>query len=153
MENRYWQLLLTNWRNQGKNGLTIPFIIGSQNYLTLNFVRQDIRRLIVDVIENKEFPVYITYCQDVNDLIICKRDKSKERIAGRFPSFLGQEQDKFFQTMIVYNLGDSVEEIIESLTIKYQEIIDRQEYSIHDRIRGNFSSTDRSFIENSFVAL
>ena len=38
---KYWQTLLTEQKKKGKKGFTIPYIIGSQNYLPDNFTLQD----------------------------------------------------------------------------------------------------------------
>ena len=44
----YWEILLKKQRERGKNGLTIPFLLGSQQYLPANS-NQDITGLIQDM--------------------------------------------------------------------------------------------------------
>ena len=64
MYKKYWQILLSEWRESTRNGLTIPFIIGSQKYLKVS-VNQDVVKLIWDIANSDDFEVYITYCTDV----------------------------------------------------------------------------------------
>jgi hypothetical protein len=48
---KYWEQLLLSQRNRGKNGLTIPFIIGSQNFLNTD-KKDNIEELILDILKN-----------------------------------------------------------------------------------------------------
>lgn len=150
MMNRYWYILLKEWRDQNKNGLTIPFLIGSQNFLPSKANFQNIHELIVDITSNTDIEVYITYCTDIDDLILGVRDESKTNIAGRFPFYRNKQQSRFFQTKITFDLGENVEEIIHNLNDRYQRNIDNEKYSRNDRTNGDYSSKDTDFIHRCF---
>lgn len=150
MKYKYWQVLLIEWRKRGRNGFTIPFIIGSQQYLedVLNF--QDTEELIVDIANNNDIDVYITYCQDINDLILGVRDESRKNIAGKFLKLSDGTDSSLYLTKIANDLGETIEEVVESLHDKYQCLIDAEEFSINNRERGPFSLTERNFIVECF---
>ena len=57
-QKKYWEILLEKQRERGKDGLTIPFIIGSQNYLSYNHHHQNITELIYDNLYLKNCPLY-----------------------------------------------------------------------------------------------
>ncbi len=150
MREKYWQILLRKWREEGKNGFSIPFIIGSQQYLPPNNQVQNIKDLILDIVHNSTISIYITYCTDIKDLILGIRDNSKEKIAGYFPNYNSSPQSEFFVTNIADDLGKTVEENIISLTGKYQSCIDAKEFSKTQNKRGNYSPDERTFIESCY---
>lgn len=146
MAYQYWEILLSEWREIGRDGFTIPFIIGSQKYATNN-VNQNIPELLIDIINNSNQEIYLSYCMNINDLILGIRDDSKNRIKGFFPKFNGQEQHTFYLTDFVRDLGANMEDIIENLTEKYSSQIEREEYSINNRVPGDYSTSEIQFIK------
>ena len=81
MYSKYWQILLFEWRKQGRDGLTIPFLVGSQRYFPGTEAFQDIAALITDITTSKDFEVYIGYCMDIKQLILGVRSGNKLKIA------------------------------------------------------------------------
>lgn len=146
MSYQYWEILLSKWRENGRDGFSIPFLIGSQQYLTNN-TNQEVSELLIDIINNSNQEIYLSYCMNINDLILGVRDDSKKRIKGFFPQFNGKEQNKFYLTDFVKDLGDNVETIIVNLTEKYSEQINKKQYSINNRTSGDFSESEIEFIK------
>lgn len=146
MEKKYWETLLIKWREKGKDGFTIPFLIGSQQYLSNN-ENQNIKELIIDIIENSKHEIYIAFCMNINDLILGIRDNSKQKIKGSFPKFRENPQSKFFLTDFLDDLGQDVESIIDKLTIKYEKQIKNKQYSINNRKIGHYDVDEIEFIK------
>jgi len=146
---RYWEQLLVEWRTLGRDGLTIPYIIGSQQFLPSTHIAQTIEGLLLDISTSKGCEVYITYCMDINEIILGIRDQSKTKITGQFPPLNGGKQQKLFLTNVVSNLGDNVESIITSLMERYQEKIDCEKFSKRGDEWGDYSTSEKEFIMNS----
>ena len=153
-QKKYWEILLEKHREKGKDGLTIPFIIGSQNYLPQNNYRQNIFEFISDIISSNIFEICIRYCMGTNTFIAEIR---KEKNACYFPNLNNKKQNKL--SVGIYHkkdFGESVDELIKSLIEKFQDPIDNETYSAEPNsyertVKWNkFSEEDRIFIESCF---
>jgi len=144
---------LIEWRANKKDGLTIPFIVGSQKFLLSSHVYQTIDELVLSIVHNSQIEVYLTYCPIINEIILGLRDESKKNISGYFPNYNGAPQSKLFLTSFPLGLGDDVESITVSLTEKYQPLIDLSCFSINDRQWGNFTGDEVRFIKTVFSSL
>lgn len=142
---KYWEKLLVKWRKKSRDGFSIPYIIGSQKFLKKPS-KQNIEGLLIDIIENSENEIYISYCMTINDLILGIRDNSKKRINGYFPKYKEKEQSKFFVTSFISDLGTDVEKIIENLNDRYSERILKEQFSINNRIPGDYNQNEKEFI-------
>ena len=142
---KYWEILLTKWRNEERDGFTIPFIIGSQKVINKT-EKQTISELIIDIVNNSNQEIYIGYCINIIDLILGIRDLSKKRKRGYFPKYNKKQQSKLFVTNFVKDLGPDIETIIEELTNRYSNRILNKEFSINDRICGDYSISEKEFI-------
>lgn len=122
----YWEKLLLSQKRIGKSGLTIPFIIGSQNYT--NTVQKDnIEELLLDIVQNSNFEITLRICADIHTLILEKRNP-KNLIY--YPKFENHTQSNFsVAKTLKESLGDSVEEIIMELIIEFQDLIDNELFS------------------------
>jgi hypothetical protein len=147
----YWELLLAQWRRNRNDGLTVPYIIGSQKFLPASIKTQGIRDLVIDIIQNENFPVYATYCPTIGQIILGYRDKSRENIAGSFPSYNQKAQNGFYLTKILDNMGVTMEEVIVSLRDKFQEPIDNSKFSFNSREWGSYSDKEIKFIKDCFA--
>lgn len=153
-QKKYWEILLEKHREKGKDGLTIPFIIGSQNYLPNNSYKQNISELIYDIVTSNLFEICIRFCMGTNTFIAEIR---KEKNVCYFPKINNNEQNKLSVGIYHKNdFGESIEELIENLIEKFQNPIDSRTYSAvpntYERtVNWNkFSEEDRIFIENCF---
>lgn len=152
MTKKYWQILLAEWRKLGRDGFTIPFIIGSQKFLADTHEVQDIRALITDIIHNEELVVCIKYCMTTEDIILEILDERK-RLRGYFPPYMGAIQSKLFLISFIKDLGADCESIISSFIERYQNYIDKGEFSKNDRQRGDYLPEEAIFIKKSFAHL
>ncbi len=150
---KYWEILLEKQRERGKDGLTIPFIIGSQNYLSYHH-HQNITELIYDIISSDLFEVCIRYCTGTSTFIAEIR---KEKNVCYFPKINNEYQNKLSVGIYHKNdFGESIEELIGNLIEKFQNPINVRTYSAEPNtyertVKWNkFSEEDRIFIENCF---
>ncbi|MCU0421657.1 MAG: hypothetical protein MUC81_02510 [Bacteroidia bacterium] len=149
---QYWEALLIKWRSKGRDGLTVPFIVGSQQFLPNTHRSQNIEDLLVDIIVRNRLKVTIKYCITIEDIILEAYDPNKE-LAGTFPSFRGMSQQNLFLTKFLDNLGRNCEEVISSLSEKYTDLIQRNEVSKNNRIRGDYEPNEKYFIRECFSTL
>ena len=136
----YWQTLLQTWREEGHDGLTIPFIVGSQKYFEPRSV-QDIKQLLSAIAWEGEIDIYLTYCTTINDLILGLWTGDKQRIKGRF-----LENSRLYLTNGVSDLGVDINTVCKSLEDRYGHDIAASRFSKSERDRGDFSSQDIAFI-------
>lgn len=147
MYTKYWQNLLWKWRQNGNDGLTIPFIIGAQKHFANSTPKQSIKELINDIINSKEFEVYIGYCMNIKELILGIRSDDKVNITGGHLLLENGEKSNFYVTKFVADLGTDLNEISETLTEKYQSIIDSGRYSINQQEWGAYTLDEVEFIQ------
>lgn len=147
MEN-YWQILLEKWREEGRDGFTIPYLIGSQNYLSNPLCPDGIRELITSIAYSN-CQVYITYCMNIGDIILGIYENEKQKIAGKFIIQDGYETNLFLSKFLS-ELGNDLESVIKSLIEDYQEDIDAHRYSRNNGVMGDFSIEEIDFIKSSF---
>ena len=158
MYNKYWKSLIVSWcKDYKKRGLTIPFIIGSQSYLTKSVQAQDIKSLIYDIVEDGEYEIFITHCIDLNARILCLRDESKKNIKGFHPLYEKGKQSNFFRTISIKE-NETVEEIIEELVDDYQNDIENGEFSFKQFVKDEkckfaYNSDDETFIKSCFAKI
>ena len=150
MNQKYWQILLRSWRRQGRDGFSIPYVIGSQLYLPATHSMQTIGDLISDIVENNGETILLKYCFGIGDLILEIRDESNKNIPGRFPPFKKSTQSSLYVSNFIDDLGDSIEEMIPILTERYQPHLDAGSYSINEGKRGHYSLEEREFIRSCF---
>lgn len=153
-QKKYWEILLEKQREKGKDGLSIPFIIGSQNYFPNNSYKQNISELIYDIVYSDLFEICIRFCMGTNTFIAEIR---KEKNVCYFPKINNNEQKKL--SIAIYHkndFGESIEGLIENLIEKFQNPIDSKTYSAEPNTYertvkwNNFSEEDTLFIENCF---
>ncbi len=153
-QKKYWEILLEEHRRKGKDGLSIPFIIGSQNYLPKNKYRQNISELVYDIISSNFFEICIRYCLGTNTFIMEIR---KNKNACYFPKINNNDQNQLSVGIFhKIDFGESIKELIENLIEKFQNPIDNETYSAepntYERIVqwNKFSEEDIFFIEECF---
>jgi len=155
---KYWEVLLTKQRERGKDGLTIPFLIGSQNYLPSIHIRQDIEGLILDIVSSNTFETCLRYCMGTQTFILEIR---KPRNSVFFPTYKTETQSNFSVSVFSKDdLGDNVEKLIAKLIERFQDVIDEGKFSAVSNVDARqpdwrpFSGDDDiPFIKNSFKSL
>ncbi len=149
----YWKILLTRQREQGKSGFTLPFLIGSQSYLSSTHIKQEIGQLLLEMVKNDTFETCIRYCMDTNVLIFEIRNPEN---MVKFPQFKNTEQNQLSISISDEKLGETIEKVTESLMELYQDKIDAGLYSANRGIEDRetkwtaFSPSDEQFINECF---
>lgn len=145
--NIYWNILLNQWRQEGNDGLSIPFIIGSQKHLLLKKQHEGIRDLIDEIIRSNNGLFYIKYCFNVDAVIIGVWDETKKANAGEFLPYKGNSQSNFFVTkFLVDDWKADLDFGINDLVDRYADFIDSGQYSINQREWRAYGRQDLEFI-------
>lgn len=147
MEEKYWQKLLREWRNSGHDGFSIPYLIGSQQFLPEKSPVQSIEDLLTDIIDTCNEPILLRYCFHIGDLIL---ELTASHGYTHFPSFRQKAQSTLSVSDFVDDLGDSVEEMVNILTDRYEHHIIAGNYSINDGKRTDFTPDEKAFIRKCF---
>lgn len=140
----FWYKLLES-KAKNATGLTIPFLIGASK---LSFVSSEmtISELIIEISDNEFGKVMLKYCHETRDSILTVSDyfiRTKYCIPHiPFGSLLvvPEKNLKGLKTL---------DEIIISLEIDYNEDIEAENYSIKNERFQKFDNEDLAFIENS----
>ena len=152
----YWKVLLQQQKKRGRRGFTIPFLIGSQKYLPTKTEHQTIKQFMLDVVTNSSFETCVKYCLDTNELIIEIRNPN---IPVVYPMYNGYAQTNFSVSILNNNLGDNVEEIIQTFVARYQSLINRELHSLRERFTereirwDDFTDDEKLFIQNCFEGI
>lgn len=124
---KYWELLLTKQRERGKDGLTLPFLIGSQNYLPDTHFKQSIEDLIFDMVSSETFETCIRYCMGTQTFIFEIR---KPQNSVYYPTHQNAEQTNLSASIsFKKELGDSIDFLIDFLENNFQDKIDAGHFS------------------------
>lgn len=152
---KYWEVLLQKHRGNGKDGLTIPFLIGSQNYLPNSSNQQTISELIKDMVNHLPFEKCLRYCLGTQTFII---EISKGKNAVYFPKINEEEQSNFSVGLFYKrDFTDNIDSLIQELESRFQEPIDDGLFSAEPNVDSRsvnwtkFTEKDILFIENAFM--
>ncbi|HRG26533.1 MAG TPA: hypothetical protein PLJ00_01495 [Chitinophagales bacterium] len=146
----YWQALLIEWRKLGRKGLSVPYVLGSQIYLKNTTARQSINDLLISITANNIIKVYITYCPDIDGLILCHQDDSASKLLGLYPKINGNEQNNLFVTNFLAKFQVDLSFLISELLESHQEDISNGRFSRIDRAWQAFSIDEINFIRQTF---
>ncbi len=151
---KYWEVLLQNHRGNGKDGLTIPFLIGSQNYLPTSSKLQTISELIKEMVSHHSFEKCLRYCLGTQTFII---EISKGKNAVYYPKINEEEQSNFSVGLFYRkDFTDNIDSLIQELESKFQEPIDDGLFSAEPNVDSRsvnwtqFTEKDILFIKNAF---
>lgn len=147
MNEQYWKRLLREWKKAGHDGFSIPYLIGSQQFLPDNSTVQSIEDLMTDILDNCDEPIHLRYCFHIGDLIL---ELTASHGNTHFPSFRQAEQIILSVSIFVDDLGDSIEEMVTILTDRYEHHINAGNYSINDGERTDFTPDEKAFIRRCF---
>ena len=153
---KYWEILLIKQRERGKDGLTLPFLIGSQMFLPKSVYasNQNIRKLIIDIVENNDLEVCLRYCMAINTYIL-EIKKSKNTVY--YPLYRGNFQESL--SVAIFHkekLGNEIEQIIDNLNCELLTPINSNLFSADANVASRspvwreFTEDEIRFIEESF---
>ncbi|MEC4028947.1 hypothetical protein [Myroides odoratimimus] len=151
---KYWEKLLIEHRNIGRDSLTIPFIIGSQQFLKNHNKIQNIDELLLDIANTSNNLICLRYCMSIKTLIL---EIHKDRNQSYIPTLNGKVQNGLVVSISSKNdLGNTFEEIIQNLIYRFEKPILDKTFSANiseeDRsvIWENYSDKDIEFVIKSF---
>jgi hypothetical protein len=150
MKQKFWQKLLYEWRKDGNDGFTIPFIVGSQKYLPGTHSAQDVEDLIIDIAEDETFEIYIKPCMNTGDLVLGLKDDSRQNLAGGYLNFEDGRESNLFLNIYANDLGNSVESVAAKLAERYQQFVNDAEFSKNGKERGDFEPHEIDFIKGCY---
>ena len=152
---KYWEVLLTKQRERGKAGLTLPFLIGSQEYLPSSHIQNGIEDIILDILSSNSFETCIRPCLDTHTLILEIRNPKNNVF---FPTYNNETQSNLsIAILLKSDLGDSIKLLIEKLIEEFQEPITKGLFSAEPNVNGRspiwnpFSYDDITFIQQCFA--
>ena len=148
MRKKYWQTLLFSWREQGGDGLTIPFILGSKQYYDHGNDDLSVEKLILEIAYNSEFEVYLSYCMTIDQLILGIRDQSKYQNAGHFLITASNTRSNLFISKFLTDFDEDVVSVAKELATRYQHLVNQGNFSFNNREWGGFSSEEMNFIKS-----
>jgi hypothetical protein len=147
---RYWEKLMIKWRADGKDGLTIPFLIGTRTYFEAEQELLSVHNLFADMIINAQSKLYIKYCFEIGEIIVGIFDTSKEKNAGEFLDFNSKTQTAFFVTKpFVDDWKADFHYGIDYLSERYEITLRNKHYSFVQREWRTFDSKDLEFIQRT----
>ncbi|NOT77196.1 MAG: hypothetical protein HOP08_19910 [Cyclobacteriaceae bacterium] len=147
---RYWEALLISWQNMGRNGLSIPFVIGSQEFLPDSYELQSVAELLEDIVQTERTRVCISLCHEISALIL-KPIGDQLPNNGFFPTHNGSHQGHVFVINLT-ELPDDMGLISEVLTERFEYEISHGLFS--KRETGSyqkFNAADILFIKETFL--
>lgn len=154
---KYWEVLLQKHRENGNDGLTIPFLVGSQNYLPNSSNQQTIRELIKDLVNHDLFEKCLRYCIGTQTFIV---EISKGKNAVYYPKINDEEQSNFSVGLFYRkDFTDDIDSLIQELETRFQKPIDEGLFSAESNIDSRsvnwtkFTEKDILFIQNAFAPL
>ncbi|WP_316777862.1 hypothetical protein [Pedobacter antarcticus] len=151
MGKQYWQTLLSNWRELGHDGLTIPYILGAKRYCAYEDDNLSVEELIFDISTNSTYQVYLSYCFSIDQIILGIRDESKRNNAGEFLLSSLNENSSLFISKFLDDFKRDVFSVGKELAMRFQDIVDEGNFSFNNREWGNFTSDELSFIRSCFA--
>lgn len=115
--------------------------------------RLSIVELVEDIASNDNCKVILTYCMDLNDLILGIMAAGRKDFPGRFVLDGKGGDTALFVNHYVDDLGETISEVSASMKGRYQRYIDEKLYSMNNRERGYFTHLEIQFIQSSFSYL
>jgi len=123
MEQKYWHRLLTHFYNKNyyTNGLTLPYIIGSQTIIESDNQAQTIKDFFEEV-KNENVYLSVLKCGGIGELVFSISNKSDFEIYGGFENIV--DIDGLFEKD-----NNNIHDFSNYLQEKYGDIISQEKFS------------------------
>lgn len=147
----HWYKLISYWVNvRNREGLTIPFIIGSQK--PDNIEIETVSELLIDIV-NSDLDDTITLfnCDTIGEYVL-GLNNPQQPMAGIEIKNPETAKTMLIATTSTQILGDNLQEISESLTRKYDDCLTAKKYSLINRQWADFSPIDKAMIEEALTS-
>lgn len=142
-----WYDVLTHFDNNGyfQNGLTIPFLLGSNTVLNPHEKLLSTSDLLLEI-SNHSSKFTILYCGGIREYVLGKLDYETEKLLSKYKKGIYRE---FNNLIIVDNSFETLnefDEIVSLLSNKYDPLIQSGYFSKNNDEWGNYSKIEKQRI-------
>ncbi|GAA0892667.1 hypothetical protein GCM10009122_23460 [Fulvivirga kasyanovii] len=151
-EELYWSRLINHWvRVKGRNGLTIPFILGVRTLIDNDF--KIMHHCVTDLfteIRNSDSDEVITlqHCENIGEYVLGLNDPTNGKDGLLVPDEK-TGKTKIIATLNTQVLGKTFEEIIKSLQNRYSDCLTNGTFSRVNFKWTEFSESDLKMIDEA----
>jgi hypothetical protein len=137
-ERPYWHKLLDLFerKNYFRNGLTIPFIVGSRQYIEPSKKLQAIGELINEI-NNSSYYVSILKCDAIGEYVFSLSSLNDHKIYGGVDNIV---------TIDTFDTTTNSDDIVKELELKYEGIINSKAYSKTNGEWGDYTNEEINLI-------
>jgi len=151
-EEYYWGRLINYWvKAKGRNGLSIPFILGARTLTDKNF-KTDNHSVsdLLNEIKNCDGDQIITlqHCENIGEYVLGLNDPKKPK-DGLLVTNEKIGKTKILATLNTGVLGKTFDAIVKSLTDRYNDCLTKEAYSRIDFKWTIFSDSDLEMINEA----
>lgn len=145
----YWGRLINHWvKVKGRNGLSIPFILGTRTLIDSNF-KTDNHSVsdLLNEIKNCDGDeiIILQHCENIGEYVLGLNDPKNPKDGLLVPS--GKNgKTKIIATLNTGVLGKTFDGIVKSLTERYNDCLTTGAYSKIDFKWTTFSNSDLKMI-------
>lgn len=150
----FWHRLISYWVNiKKKNGLTIPFIIGAEQFDKKDYVfkPKDVSELLLEI-RNSSLNDTLTllYCDNIGDYVLGLNNPDKPMIGTDIKN---EQTNKttLIATFSTQILGSNIDDITNSLAKKYSKCLKDKKYSLINLQWTDFNESDIKMIKEALV--
>lgn len=150
--NYYWLLLVKYWVNKKKkNGLTIPFILGTQTINNPNnhLNKSSIKQLFTEIINSDINEIMVLeYCPDIGEYVLGLENKLVPKEGNKF-NCPRNNSTRIIATFNTEVLGKNLDDIIMCLEKKYMNCINDEHFSMINNKWAKYCEDDKETIEKA----
>lgn len=147
----YWFRLISYWvKEHKKNGLTIPFVIGAEQfyYESLSFEAKTVSQLLTEIINsNIDEIITLSFCNNIGDYVLGIQNNN---IINGLEFKNSLNRTTLVAALSTEILGTNIESIANSLTEKYSQFLRSKQYSLINFNYTYFNESDIRIIKQSF---
>jgi hypothetical protein len=147
----YWHVLISHWvRERRRNGLTIPFIIGANNFVAneSKVNNMDVRELFRQIISDPSDEVFtLQNCENVVEYVIGLNSVNPKD--GTIFSNPVTGKPKLIAALNTRVLGTNIEAVTSSMAKRYNDCIINANYSRINLAWAPFSEEDVKMINEA----
>lgn len=151
----YWDKLITYWVTVNRRtGLTIPFILGAKRVINPQIIpdSSNVRDLLIEILNSEqESIITLEHCGNIREYVLGIHDPSEPKYGFNIKNE-ETKKTKIIATLNTQPLGNSLDEIIQSLTYRYKDCLENGNYSRIDFNWLPFTASDKKMIENALIS-
>jgi hypothetical protein len=149
---RNWYKLIYYWcKVRNRNGLTIPFILGSESLNNSSFLLSEnaVKDLLEQIKNSSHKETFILQrCENVGEYVLGMNNEDNPMFGLEVRSNSTQKTT-LIATMDTSVLGKSFDEISDSLNRRYNDNLSKKKYSRNDFSWTEYSESDKNTIKQA----